>query len=175
MHRKAERRIAHCLVDRHVFEKLQQRRAGIPVDRLARRDDVVALQRRHGNGGNLERRFLAATKPSRKFLIVRHDLVEALLVVANEVHLVDRQHDAPDTKQRNDEGVAAGLRQHTLARIDQDDRQLGGGGSRRHVAGILLVARRVGDDEFALLGGEETVGDIDGDALLALRRQPIDQ
>ena len=45
----------------------------------------------------------------------------------------------------------------------------------RHVAGVLLVARRVGDDELALVGGEEAVGDVDGDALLALGFQPVDQ
>ena len=44
-----------------------------------------------------------------------------------------------------------------------------------HVAGVLLVAGRVGDDELALLGGEEAVGDIDGDALLALGGQAVDQ
>jgi hypothetical protein len=32
----------------------------------------------------------------------------------------------------------------------------------------LLVAGRVGDDELALLGREEAVGDIYGDALFAL-------
>ena len=41
------------------------------------------------------------------------------------------------------------------------------GGAGRHVAGVLLVARRVGDDEGALLGREIAVGDVDG-ALLAL-------
>ncbi len=37
------------------------------------------------------------------------------------------------------------------------------------------MARRVGDDELALLGGEEAVGDVDGDALLALGGKPVDQ
>jgi hypothetical protein len=37
------------------------------------------------------------------------------------------------------------------------------------------VARRVGDDELALVGGEEAVGDVDGDALLALGLQAVDQ
>ena len=37
------------------------------------------------------------------------------------------------------------------------------------------MARRVGNDELALLGGEETVGDIDGDALLALGLQAVNQ
>jgi hypothetical protein len=37
------------------------------------------------------------------------------------------------------------------------------------------VARGVGDDELALGGGEVAVGDIDGDALLALGLQAVDQ
>jgi len=37
------------------------------------------------------------------------------------------------------------------------------------------VARRVGDDELALLGREEAVGDVDRDALLALGREAVDE
>jgi hypothetical protein len=37
------------------------------------------------------------------------------------------------------------------------------------------VARGVGDDELALGGGEVAVGDIDGDALLTLGLQAVDQ
>ena len=71
--------------------------------------------------------------------------------------------------------VAPRLGQHALARVDQDHRQVGGRGAGDHVARVLLVARRVGDDELAPLGGEEAVGDIDGDALLALGGQAVDQ
>ncbi len=71
--------------------------------------------------------------------------------------------------------MAAGLGQHALAGVDEDDGEIGGRGAGRHVAGVLLMARRVGDDEFALVGGEVAIGDIDGDALLALGRQPVDQ
>ena len=46
-------------------------------------------------------------------------------------------------------------------------------GAGRHVARVLLVARRVGDDELALVGGEVAVRDVDGDALLALGQQPV--
>jgi len=43
------------------------------------------------------------------------------------------------------------------------------------IAGVLLVARRIGNDEFALVGGKEAVGDIDGDALLALGGQAVEK
>ena len=78
-------------------------------------------------------------------------------------------------EQRADVAVAAGLGQHALAGIDQDDRRIGVGGAGGHVARVLLVARRIGDDEGAARRGEEAVGDIDGDALLALGLEPVDQ
>ena len=67
------------------------------------------------------------------------------------------------------------LRQHALARIDQDHREIGGRRAGHHVARILLVARRIGDDELALLGREEAIGDVDRDALLALGGEAVDQ
>ena len=79
----------------------------------------------------------------------------------------------PSSDTRND--VTAGLGQHALAGVDQDDGHVGGGGAGDHVAGVLLVARRVGDDELAVLGREEPVGHVDGDALLALGGETVDQ
>ena len=37
------------------------------------------------------------------------------------------------------------------------------------------MARRVGDDELALVGGEEPIGDIDGDALFPLGGEAVDE
>ena len=61
---------------------------------------------------------------------------------------------------------------HALAGVDQHHGEVGGRRAGRHVAGVLLVTRRVGDDEPAPLGGEEAVGDVDRDALLALASSP---
>ena len=72
-------------------------------------------------------------------------------------------------------GMAPGLRQHALARIDQQHREVGGRRAGHHVAGILLMAGRVGDDELASRAREEAIGDVDRDALLALRREPVDE
>ena len=69
--------------------------------------------------------------------------------------------------------MAPGLGQHALARIDQQHGKVGGRCARDHVARVLLMARRIGDDELALCAGEEAVGDVDGDALLALGREPV--
>jgi len=37
------------------------------------------------------------------------------------------------------------------------------------------VARRIGDDELAPLGREEPIGHVDGDALLTLGFEPVDE
>ena len=103
------------------------------------------------------------------------DALIDLLVIADEVHLVDRHHDVRDAQQRRDEGVAMGLLQHALARIDEHDGEVRGGGTRDHVAGVLHVAGRVGDDELALGRGEVAIGHIDGDALLALGTEAVGQ
>ena len=53
--------------------------------------------------------------------------------------------------------------------------QVGCGGPGNHVAGILDVAWRIGDDELAARGGKVTVSDVDGDTLLAFGTQTIGQ
>ena len=71
--------------------------------------------------------------------------------------------------------MAAGLGQHALAGIDQDHRQVGGRGSGDHVAGILFVPRRIGDDEGPPGCRKESVGNVNGDALFPLGSEAIDQ
>ena len=44
-----------------------------------------------------------------------------------------------------------------------------------HVARVLLVSRRVGDDELAPVGGEEAIRNVDGDALLTFGGQAVDE
>ena len=80
-----------------------------------------------------------------------------------------------DAEQRADQRMPAGLRQHALAGIDQQHREIGARGAGRHVARVLLVARAVGDDERAARGREIAVGDIDRDALLPLVLEPVEQ
>ena len=107
--------------------------------------------------------------------VIGRDPVEHRAVEADEIELVDRQHDVPDAEQRADQRMPPGLRQHALAGIDQQHREIGGRGAGRHVARVLLVARAVGDDERAARRREIAVGDIDRDALLALVLEPVEQ
>ena len=71
--------------------------------------------------------------------------------------------------------MPAGLGEHALAGVDEDHGDVGGRRAGDHVAGVLLVARGVGDDELAVLGREEPVGDVDRDALLAFGRQTVEE
>jgi len=52
------------------------------------------------------------------------------------------------------------------------DGQMGVEAAGGHVARVLLVARRIGDDELALGRGEIAVGDIDVDACSRSARSP---
>ena len=67
------------------------------------------------------------------------------------------------------------LDEDALACVDQNDGKIGSRGARHHVAGILLVARAVGDNELALFSGEEPVSDVDGDTLFALGSKAINE
>jgi hypothetical protein len=78
-----------------------------------------------------------------------------------------------DAQERGDERVPPALRQHPEARVEEDDGHVGGRRPGGHVAGVLHVAGRVGEDVLAPLGGEVPVRHVDGDALLALGREAV--
>jgi hypothetical protein len=69
--------------------------------------------------------------------------------------------------------MSSGLGQHPLARIDQNDGQVGRRSPRNHIAGILLMAWRIRNDEFSLWGREISISHIDGDALFTLGLQSV--
>ena len=66
-----------------------------------------------------------------------------------------------------------GLLNHALAGIHQHDGQVGVARAGYHVAGVLHVARGIGDDELAARRGEIFMRHVDGDALFTLRLQAI--
>ena len=76
---------------------------------------------------------------------------------------------------RSSARVAPRLFEDAVAGVDQDQREVRGRGAGDHVARVLNVPGRVGDDELALRRREVAVRDIDGDALLALGRQAVDE
>ena len=168
--REARVDVVQVAADVDRLEGVEQRAALIPRGAGGFLDHVVAVE--GGDGDELDVRDAEA---GGELGIMRDDLVETRLGEIDQVHLVHRDHDVRDAEQGGDEGVAAGLLDHALARVDQDDGEVGGRGARHHVAGVLDVAGGVGDDELAPRRGEIAVGDVDGDALLALGAQTVGQ
>ena len=156
--------------DMHVFEVLEQGGPAVPGHGLRAVHHVVPPQR--GDGDELDVRDV---QPRGEIFVRRADVGEHLLAEVHQVHLVHADHDVLDSQQRGDETVAVGLFYETMPGIDQDDGQVRRGRPGHHVAGVLDVARGVGDDELALGRGEVAVGHVDGDALLALGPQPVSQ
>ena len=171
LHRQAERLLLRGrTVDRHVFQVRHQRRALVPRRVAAWLGDVVTAQGRHRNADDVRQADLL-----RKRAVFAFDGVMDLLRVADHVQLVDGHHHAADAERGYQVAVAARLRLHAAARIHQQHGQVGGRGAGHHVAGVLLVSRGVRHDELALVGGKESVGHVDGDALFALCGQAVHQ
>ena len=80
-----------------------------------------------------------------------------------------------NAEQRYDRGMAACLLEHALAGVDQQDGQFGIRRAGRHVSGVLLVPRRVGDHEGPLGSRKEAVCDVDRDALFAFGLEAVEQ
>ena len=147
---------------------VQQRRALVPRHVRRVRRDVVAVQRR-----DRDEREVVDVELAGELGELGADLVEALLVVVDEVHLVDAEHEVLHLQQRRDHRVAARLLEHALAGVDEHEREVGGRRAGDHVARVLHVPGRVGDDELAARRREVAVRDVDGDALLALGAQAV--
>ena len=98
---------------------------------------------------------------------------EDILGVVHQVDLVHHQDDVRHPQQGRNSQVPARLFDHTLARIDQQHDDIGGGGPGHGVAGVLHVPRAVGQDELPGRRGEVAVRDVDRDALLALSTQAV--
>ena len=152
-----------------LFEQLEQWRAHVPRHVPRAVDHVVAQQCRHGDRG--DRQLLGQRADERAH--VARDAQELILGPTHQIHLVDRHDDRLDTQQRRDQRVSAGLVDDTVAGVHQHDRNVGRRGAGDHVARVLRVAGRVGNDEAARRCGEVAVRHIDGDALLALGAQAV--
>ena len=136
----------------------------------ARGDHIVALERRERD----RRHQLEAERLGEAGKLLG-DRLEARLVEIDEIHLVDGERDPADAEQRQDAGMPPRLRQHPAARIDQQHGEIAIRRAGRHVARVLHMTRRIGDDEFPPRRREIAIGDVDGDLLLALGLQAVDQ
>ena len=157
-----------ALVRVDCFEQIEQGGAVVPVGAWRALDHVVAVQRGERDGANI----LHAHAPGEAGQFFDDRLVGAAVPI-DEVHFVHAEDEVADAEQRGEVGVAAGLFDDAVAGVDQEQGEVGGGCAGDHVAGVLHVAGGVGEDEFAPGGLEVAVGDIDGDALLALGAEAV--
>src|SRR5690606_33050857 len=132
LHWQAERALGSHVLDGHRLEMTEQCRTGVPRHHGATLRDVVALERRHGNTGDVGR-----AQALGEFGVFSAQLVVNFLRVTDEVHLVDGEDQATQAEQGTDIGVTSSLTQHPLARVHQDDGRVGGRRARHHVAGVL--------------------------------------
>ena len=95
------------------------------------------------------------------------DLPEAGFVVADKIHLVDGKNDLAHAHEIENGCMPARLRFYPMAGIDEQNGEIGMARAGGHVAGVLLVAGTVDDDDPAGSGIEIAPGNIDGDALFA--------
>ncbi len=170
LHRHAERSARSDVARRDALEVLEQMRPAVPGHVLGVARDVVATDGGDGNGD-----CLAEAEAQRQLAEVGLDGAELLLRPVDEIHLVDGEHDALHADDVEDGGVAARLALHAVTCVDQHDGDVGVRGAGRHVARVLLVAGAVDDDEAARRGVEIAPGDVDGDALLALGDEAVEQ
>ena len=178
LHRESQRQ---CRVGRRVgqcFKHLQQRGAFVAAPARVGVHHVPALEGRHRHSGaHVNACGLGKTGQSAL------DVLPGQHRVLHRVELVHSEHQRVYAQQMGQQAVAAGLRQQgevgvlpvELGGIDQHHGGIGAAGGGDHVARVLLVARRVANDELARFGGEVAVGHVDGDALLALGGQAIGQ
>ena len=132
--------------------------------------DVVAVLGRDRDDGQV-----GAAEPRGHLPQLRFHLGEPTLVEVDQVDLVDGGDEVLDAQQLCDPGMSAGLPQHPGAGVDEQDRDVRIGRAGEHVAGVALVAGGVGEDVAAVLGREEPVGNVDGDALFTLGAQTVGQ
>src|SRR5262249_59208179 len=120
--------------DVHVLQVVQQRGAVVPAHVGRPLDHVVAVQRGDRDEGQVGDLQLGGERGE-----LLDDPLEHGGIVADQVHLVDREDQVRHPQQRGQEGVPPALLGQPVARVHQDDGEVGGGGAGDHVAGVLDV------------------------------------
>src|SRR5699024_10448922 len=147
-----------------VLEDGQHGFALVPRGVLGLGDDIVAHQRADRDDV-YDRQLLFAEGPAQlvdELANLARGGVEGLLGVVHRVDLVHSDDNLRDVQQGGDGQVTAGLLDHAVTDVDEDDHQVGGRHAGDGVAGVLNVTRGVREDEAAAVGGEVAVGHVDG-------------
>ena len=82
------------------------------------------------------------------------DLNKARLVVVDKVDLVDTGDHVAHAEHAADREVPTRLRRRAVLRINQQNRGIGAGSSRHHIARVLHVSRRIAKQDPPAIGVE---------------------
>ena len=185
MHGKCKRRFGLRWRRGQLFQDLQQARACVVAPIGGGLDHVVPDECRDGN----DRRDLD-TRGLGKYLKCVADIGKGhgsltfgfwFGSILQRVELVHGKDNAWHPQQVHQQGVTPRLRQQfqrlvfpiKLGGIDQHHCGIGAGRGGDHVAGVLLMARRVTDDEFSMHCIEVAVGHVDRDTLFTFGAQAV--
>ena len=168
LHRHAEGRLDHGWVK--IVQDVQDRWSVVP-GRLGRvLSEVDTVECREWNRSDPRSVDLSS---GRNELV--GDLDKTGLVVVDKIDLIDTGDHVAHAEHAADREVSTGLRCRAVLCINQQDRCIRTRSGRHHVARVLHVPRRVTKQDAPAIGIEGTVGNIDGDALLALGAQAVGQ
>ena len=103
------------------------------------------------------------------------DFLEALGAEIDAVHLVDDDRDLLHAEQVQQIAVPPGLVAHAFERVDDQHRAVGLRGAGDHVAQEFGMAGRVDQHDVARIGAEADLRGVDGDALVALGLERVEQ
>ena len=103
------------------------------------------------------------------------DLVKSRRAEIDPVHLVDDDRDLLDAEKMQQIAVAPGLVAHAFQRVDDQHGAVRLRGAGDHVAQEFGMAGGVDQHHVAGLGAEADLRGVDGDALIALGLQRIEQ
>ena len=152
----------------HGFQMLEQRWPVVPAHSRAALDYVVSFKRADGDALDVGDSKLGSQSDEVVF-----QLQKEIFAILGQVHLVHSGKHVFDSQNGSNKCVAPRLRKKSFGSVNQNDSQVGCRSACRHVSGVLFVAGRVRNDEFAPRGRKIAVSHVNGDALLAFGTQAI--
>ena len=152
------------------IERLDHGRTVVPLDPRRALGDAVAVARRNRN----HRRGRDAKAGQMRGNLVA-DLGKSRRAEIDPVHLVDDDRDLFDAEKMQQIAVAPGLVAHAFQRVDDQHGAVRLRGAGDHVAQEFGVAGGVDQHHVAGLGAKADLRGVDGDALIALGLQRIEQ
>src|SRR6267378_7725748 len=152
----------------HGFQVLEQRWAVVPAHPRAALDHVVSFKRADRDALDVGDSKLGSQSDEVVF-----QLQKEIFAILGQVHLVHRGKYVFDAQNGSNKRVAPRLRKESFGCVNQNDSQVRRRRACSHVSGVLFVAWRVCNDEFAPRGRKIAVSHVNGDALLAFGAQAI--